>query len=565
VLRLTRLWIVSLVALSLLPIGWLVACPFCSAVTMTLSEEIKQADAAVIARLVKAPKPLSTDISEGQVPSVEGKADFEIVEVLKGPPSIKPKTIATVLYFGQEPVGTEFLMIGTDPKDLAWGTPTALSKSAREYVAKLTKLPETGPERLLFFQQYFENPDSLLASDSYDEFAKTPYAEVQQIGDKMQHDKLVGWIKNPETSTSHRRLYLTMLGVCGTKADVPVMEEMVRNEDRQVRAALDALIACYLNLTHGEGMPLVEDLFLKNTKAEYTDTYAAIMALRFHGQETNVVPKARLTQAMRYMLDRPQLADLVIPDLARWQDWSVMDRLVKLFKDADDDSIWVRVPVVNYLRACPLPEAKKHIEELAKIDPEAVKRASQFFPIGAATPPAGAQRPKDDADDKPAEKSKDEPAAETPAEPKATQKSEAPIKAPVETAFAATKDVPAAAPVAIEPPTKEAAKEPSQEKEVVAAAEAKPIEPPILAPAPIIDVNNLVKMNKPERTSPLEADAKPIKHNAAVPPVAVVTEGGNRRAVLGWAAAAGVVIFFTLLAIMRGNRKRAALVMKAQR
>ena len=40
---------------------------------------------------------------------------------------------------------------------------------------------------------------------------------------------------------------------------------------------------------------------------------------------------------------------------------------------------------------------------------------------------------------------------------------------------------------------------------------------------------------------------------------------GNRRTVLVWASAAGAVIFFTLLAIMRGNRKRAALVMKAQR
>jgi hypothetical protein len=104
---------------------------------------------------------------------------------------------------------------------------------------------------------------------------------------------------------------------------------------------------------------------------------------------------------MRLMLDRPQLADLVIPDLARWEDWSVMDRLVQLFKDANDDSIWVRVPVVNYLRACPLPEAKKHIEELAKIDPDAVKRASNFFPLGsAAKAPKGATRPKDSADKK---------------------------------------------------------------------------------------------------------------------------------------------------------------------
>lgn len=59
-----------------------------------------------------------------------------------------------------------------------------------------------------------------------------------------------------------------------------------------------------------------------------------------------------------------------------------MDRLVQLFKDADEKTSWVRVPIINYLRACPKPEAKKHIEELKKIDPDAVKRASTFFPFG---------------------------------------------------------------------------------------------------------------------------------------------------------------------------------------
>ena len=81
------------------------------------------------------------------------------------------------------------------------------------------------------------------------------------------------------------------------------------------------------------------------------------------------------------MLDRPELADLVIPDLARWEDWSVMEQLVKLFKTADEKTSWVRVPVINYLRACPLPEAKQHLTSLEKIDPDAVRRASTFFPV----------------------------------------------------------------------------------------------------------------------------------------------------------------------------------------
>ncbi len=151
---------------------------------------------------------------------------------------------------------------------------------------------------------------------------------------------------------------------------------MINSPERDHKVALDALIAAYLNLRGPEGLPMVVDLFIKNQDAEFTDTYATVMALRFHGQERDIIPKEDLKAAMREMLDRPQLADLVIADLARWEDWSVIDRVVDLFKNADATSSWVKVPVVNYLRACPLPEAKDKLEELRQLDPDAVKRAS---------------------------------------------------------------------------------------------------------------------------------------------------------------------------------------------
>jgi hypothetical protein len=59
----------------------------------------------------------------------------------------------------------------------------------------------------------------------------------------------------------------------------------------------------------------------------------------------------------------------LIPDLARWEDWTVIDRLVELFKTSNEESSWVRVPVINYLRACPNPEAAAKIDELAKKKP----------------------------------------------------------------------------------------------------------------------------------------------------------------------------------------------------
>jgi len=198
----------------------------------------------------------------------------------------------------------------------------------------------------------------------------------------MNHDQLVSWIKNPDTPLNRKRLYTVMLSVCGGAGDLPMLEELLRAEDRKTRAGLDAMLGCYLMLAGTEGMALVEELFLKNPQAEYADTYAAIMALRFLGTETEAIPRERILEGLHCLLDRPELADLVIPDMARWEDWSQVERFVKLFKEADSKSSWVRVPIINFLRACPNPEAKPHLEELAKIDPDAVKRAETFFPFG---------------------------------------------------------------------------------------------------------------------------------------------------------------------------------------
>jgi hypothetical protein len=114
------------------------------------------------------------------------------------------------------------------------------------------------------------------------------------------------------------------------------------------------------------------------------------MAIRFHGSEGGVIESKRLVKSLHPMLDRPELADLVIPDLAKWEDWSVMDKLFNLYKTANEKNSWVRVPVVNYLRACPLPKAKELLAECEKIDPAAVKRANTFFPgaPSAPSPPA---------------------------------------------------------------------------------------------------------------------------------------------------------------------------------
>jgi hypothetical protein len=365
------------------------ACPFCSAVAQTFTEEIEAMDVAVVARLIEAPPQDDAFDSSGELP----KAKFQLIEVLKGAEHLQDVKVIEAIYFGSAPKGTLFFIMAVDPPRLAWSTPMSLTARAYDYLQRLVKLPadyaksaEAYSKRLEFFLDHLEDEDEMLARDSYDEFARAPYDAVIALKPKMNHGQLVDWIKDTDIPATRRRLYLTMLGVCGGPEDLPMLEEMLQSTDRKQKAGLDAMLGCYLTLKGADGMPLVEDLFITNEEADYADTYAAIMALRFHGTEGNVIPQQRILEGFRLMLERPKLADLVIPDLARWEDWESLPRLVKLFKESDEKTSWVRVPVINYLRACPLPEAEQHIRELEKIDPVAVRRATTFFPLAPQPP-----------------------------------------------------------------------------------------------------------------------------------------------------------------------------------
>jgi hypothetical protein len=274
----------------------------------------------------------------------------------------------------------------------------------------------------------------------------------------MKHDRLVKWVADPEVSPSRRRLYLTMLGVCGTKADVPLLEDMittdfdamkpslvglvgtglamggpvglpawieqVQQDERRKKLGLDALVACYLILRGPEGMDLVENRFLKNPKAEYTHIYSTIMALRFHGDEnTGVIPQERLLSAMRLLLQNQDFADQVILDLSRWSDWSVLDQLVAMFKTSVEESKkkdssdkgYVRQPVISYLTVASEQEgevgtrAKAAIAELQALDPESVKTARSLMAFGALGRARGAassssKESKDGSKDEPSDK-----------------------------------------------------------------------------------------------------------------------------------------------------------------
>lgn len=343
-------------------------CPFCSAVAQTLRQEINQMDVAVIASFVSADS--------------ESTATFAVKRVLRGSTLVQTGEEFSVNYFGKAKADDQFLLMGIDPPDFAWSSPLKVNDKVLTYVNDVLSLPtDDSLSRLEFFLKHLGEKDPTISRDVFDEFASASYTEMIAIKEQYDRTKLIEWIQDLELSPDRRKLYLVMLGICGLKEDAEVLEKMLLSDDPNKQAGLDALIACYLTLKGEAGLKIVNEKYLGSKDAGYSEIYSAVMALRFHGTEGGVIDRKVIAKSMQLLLDRPKLADLVIPDLARWEDWSQIDKVVKLFKESEDSqATWLRIPVFNYLKACPLPEAAIAIEELKQIDPANYKRAMQFFP-----------------------------------------------------------------------------------------------------------------------------------------------------------------------------------------
>lgn len=413
------------------------ACPFCAAEQRTLTEEMNDSSVVVLARL-SAPSEASRRLADAGVPTAfidpeTGAAKFEIEQVLLGQPLMEGATEVEAIYFGEPDSQQLFFIRGVgDPPD--WAIPLPLSPIAAEYVPKLLGLPAEGADRLAFFQDYLEHEDPLLAQDAYDEFARAPYKDVEDLAPRMNREQLRSWIEDVGVSPSRRRLFLTMLGVCGEPEDLQRLEEMltsdaralgpavdagvaaaiatggapvvgmsselVRFAERQRKLGLDALIACYMTLAGKHGDPvqaldLIDQRYLEDKDADYSHVYAALQALRFLAEEQrDLVPLDRILVSARLLLDNPEFADQVIPDLARWEDWSVLERLTGMYEATFDEDNpdapvkYVREPIVTYLdvaKTQPGDVAQRAETALAKIeplDPKAVERARSLRAFG---------------------------------------------------------------------------------------------------------------------------------------------------------------------------------------
>jgi hypothetical protein len=352
---------------------------FSPAAPRTLSQQFAESDVVLVVQWADGRKADNGGL---------GITEYEITEVVKVPNNSLKKRDRISLVRYQPGNMSKFILMAKMGPDIEWKGPLEVTETSLNYIKQAPALE--APARLAYFLDFLESCEPLLANDAYAEFARASHGDIASLAKQMPHEKLREWVRNPEKRKSRLGLYGVMLGLCGNQEDAELMGRIIAKPANGIRLGIDGVMCGHLLLTGEKGLEMLDETKLKNHDVPFSETYAAMQAMRFMwASAPGRIGKERLRQSMRLLLDRPEIADLVIADLGRWKDWSVQDRLMKLYGAEDYNIPSIKRAIVRYLLASCSDEnvmprshsfqAKAHLEALRRVDPIIVKQAEQFF------------------------------------------------------------------------------------------------------------------------------------------------------------------------------------------
>ncbi len=362
-------------------------CPFCSAPTLTLTEQLNSAQTAALVQW-KSGKPANLD--EG----FNGTTEYEIVQVVHDSTGklAKGQSIHLDRHRAGK-VGDLFVLLGTVTESIEWSSPLEVTETSFNYMVQAPTKESPATARLAYFLRFLEYSDPIIANDAYAEFANAPYEDIVPLAKDFPREKLRTWLADPQLNPTRIGLYGLMLGLCGQPDDAKFVEELILKPTADFRLGIDGVMAGYLLLRGGAGLDVIKVSKLQNSEVPFSETFAAMQALRFmwtYGADR--IPKQDLRNAMQILLDRPNLADLVIVDLARWHDWGVMDRLFAMYTSPEYDVPSIKRAIVRFLMIAEkssvekgdisetqLKHAQDYLARLRETDPATVSKAEKYF------------------------------------------------------------------------------------------------------------------------------------------------------------------------------------------
>ncbi len=338
------------------------AAPIDPAFPATIREAVAMYDAVVIAKIV------------GQ--------KLEVKQVIKTMPDYDISKGSRITMSGFQTSSEEpFLICGkmNNRGTITWSYSFRVLQSSVGYICQVARLTKADKSTLKYCIRMLESKDPVVGSDAHEELSRASIKELATISNDMPHERLSLLLANEGIPAKRRSLYGLMLGLCGDMESETLLRKVIfdRSDKIKFRYWISRIICGYILLSGEKGVVDVRNRWFVDPNGdadEVSNAASGIMMIWMNAPST--LKPRNLCQAFHPLLEHKQVADVAILDLSLMKDWSVQDRIGRMYKDADSyatpDSL--RKAIVEYMQMC-----VKDVPNDAKDVPDRVRRAENFL------------------------------------------------------------------------------------------------------------------------------------------------------------------------------------------
>jgi hypothetical protein len=319
----TLRWLVPAVAALALTAGPVAACPFCTPTGTTLTGEVAQADFILFGTLSNPQRDPNDPTAFNK-----GSTDLSIEMVIKSHDMVKDKKKITLPRYvppdGKDYKYLIFFNVVGGQLDPYRGESVPTDSKLPEYLrGAIDVRTKSTVERLEYFFKYLEDQDIVVSTDAYSEFGYADYKEVREVAPRLPAETLLKWLKDPNTRGSRLGLYGLLLGHSGKAEDAKAIRALLDDKERSYVSGLDGVVAGYIMLDPKAGWEYLLGI-IKDQEKDFPVKYAALKTVRYFWEyRPDVIPQKQSLDAMKILMDDPDIADMPIEDVRKWKLWDL--------------------------------------------------------------------------------------------------------------------------------------------------------------------------------------------------------------------------------------------------
>jgi hypothetical protein len=328
------------------------ACPFCPSAGQTLLGEVNTAHLIVFGTLSNAQR----DPNEFG----KGTTDLDIEVIVKDNDFLKNKKKLTLpRYVPPDPKAKSkhliFCEIYKGELDPYRGEAVPADSQIATYLKGAIELKEKDmPTRLAYFFRNFDAADWAVSGDAFQEFSNAEYKDVRVAAAKFDSNHVLKMLKDPNTSKARLGLLGLIFGHCAKgEANAKALRALIDDPDVRQATGLDGLLAGYVLLAPKDGLEYLSGI-IKDAKTDFLVRYAALRSLRFFWEyREDVLKKADIVAAIQPLLDQPDIVDLAIEDLRKWEQWDLASKVIGLFDKPSHEASIIQRSIIKYALSAP--------------------------------------------------------------------------------------------------------------------------------------------------------------------------------------------------------------------